>query len=128
MKDHRHKSRHAQQAQRLLGEMIQRSDEGEKTVEPNEKTWGGVMLAWALSGVSNAAHNAEKVLQNMEEMHRSGKSSVRPNTICMTTVMRAWSNSRHEDAINRAEAILKRMEDDYERTGEDSLKPNAIRL
>lgn len=126
MKDHKHKSRHAQQAQRLLGEMILRSEGGEKTVEPNEKTWGGVMLAWALSGVSNAAHNAEKVLENMEEIYRSGKSTVRPNTICMTTVMRAWSNSRHEDAINRAEAILKRMEDDYERTGEDSLKPNAI--
>lgn len=126
MKDRKHKSRHAQQAQRLLSEMIRRSEEGEKGVEPNEKTWGGVMLAWATSGVSNAAQNAEKVLENMEEAYRSGKSTVRPNTICMTTVMRAWSNSRHDDALDRADAILKRMEDDFEKTGDESVKPNAI--
>ena len=126
MKDRKYQSQHAQQAQRLLAEMIKRSEEGEKSVEPNEKTWGGVMLAWATSGVANAAHNAERVLENMEEMYRTGKSTVRPNTICMTTVMRAWSNSRQEDALDRAEAILTRMEEDYEKTGDDSLKPNAI--
>ena len=126
MNDRKHKSKHAQQAQRLLNEMISRSEAGEKGVEPNEKTWGGVMLAWATSGVSNAAQNAEKVLESMEEAYRSGKSTVRPNTICMTTVMRAWSFSRHDDALDRAGAILKRMEDEFERTGDESVKPSAI--
>jgi pentatricopeptide repeat protein len=126
MKDPRNKSKHAEQAQRLLTEMIRRSQEGEKCVEPNEKTWGGVMLAWATSGVSNAPQNAEKLLEVMEEMYRSGKSTVRPNTICMTTVMRAWSNSRHDDALDRAEAILKRMEEEYEKSGDEAVKPNAI--
>lgn len=126
IKDRRNKGLHAQRAQRLLAEMIRRSQEGETSVEPNEKSWGGVMLAWATSGVGNAAENAERVLRNMEELYQSGKSSVRPNTICMTTVMRAWSYSRQDDALNKAEAILMKMEEDYEKTRDESLRPNAI--
>lgn len=116
----------AKRAQRLLAEMLNRSLKGEKCVEPNEKSWGGVMLAWATSGIHNAAEHAEKILQDMEDLYKSGKSSVRPNTICMTTVMRAWSSSRHEDALDKAEAILIKMEDDYEKKRDDALKPNAI--
>jgi hypothetical protein len=36
----------AQRAEKLLVETFKRSQQGEKNVEPNAKTWGGVILAW----------------------------------------------------------------------------------
>jgi pentatricopeptide repeat protein len=118
------KVQHALRAEKLLMEMIKRAHAGERNVEPNEKSWGGVMLAWG--SVADGAERAEKVLKQMQDMFDSGKSPVRPNTICYTTVMRAWSNSRQEDALDRAESILIRMEDDFEKTRDDSVRPNAI--
>lgn len=113
----------AQRAEHLLVEMFRRSKEGERNVQPNVKTWGGVMNAWAESCLQDAAENAQRVLDKMEALYKSGDSMVEPNVVCFTTVMGAWCRAGQ---VDRAEHLLKKMEEQYEITGEKDVRPNSI--
>jgi len=113
----------AQRAEQLLVEMFRRTEQGETNVEPNVKSWGGVMLAWAESGLPDAPENAQRVLDKMEELYRKGNSMVEPNVVCFTTVMSAWCRAGQ---VDRAERILKKMEEQYEVTGDKEVRPNSI--
>ena len=113
----------AQRAEQLLVEMFKRMEQGENNVQPNVKTWGGVILAWAESGLPDAAENAQRVLDKMETLYRNGDSMVKPNVVCYTTVMGAWCKAGQ---VDRAEAILKKMEVQYEITGDKEDRPNSI--
>ena len=113
----------ARRAEQLLVEMFRRTERGEKNVQPNVKSWGGVMLAWAESGLPDAAKNAQRVLDKMEALYRSGDSMVEPNVVCYTTVMGAWCRVGQ---VDEAEEILKKMEEKYEITGDKDVRPNSI--
>ena len=113
-------------AQELLEEMIQRSSDGEINVQPDSRTWGGVILAWAKCGTPSAANNAQQILDKMQALYNNGETQVQPNVVCYTTVMRAWSNSRRDDALNKAEEILIAMENRFEQTQDETLRPTAI--
>lgn len=113
----------AQRAEQLLVEMFRRSEKGEKNVQPNVKSWGGVMSAWAESGLPDAAEHAQRVLDKMEELYKNGDSMVQPNVVCYTTVMGAWCRVGQ---VDQAEDILKKMEEMFAVTGDESVRPNSI--
>lgn len=113
----------AKKAEQLLVEMFRRSERGEKHVMPNVKTWGGVLLAWAESGLPDAAENAQRVLNKMEDLYKNGDTTVGANVVCFTTVIGAWCRAGH---VDRAEELLMKMEELFEITGERDLRPNSI--
>jgi pentatricopeptide repeat protein len=113
----------ARHAESLLVEMFKRTRAGEKNVQPNAKSWGSVILAWAESGLPDAAENAQRVLDKMESLYEQGDSRVQPNVVCFTTVMRAWCSARR---VVAAEEILRKMENQYQVTGDEEVRPNSI--
>jgi hypothetical protein len=115
----------AYRAEKLLSEMTKRAKD-ETTVEPNIRTYGGVILAWAESGVPDAAEKAQSVLDRMQKMVETGESTVSPNVVCYTNVIGAWTGSRRPDAFEKAETLLKHMEDQFEATGDTEVRPNTI--
>jgi len=118
--------RYARRAEQILNEMTKRSNEGEKDVQPDVRTWAAVLRAWSRSGAIDAAENAQRVLDKLEEMHSKGETQVRPNFVCYTTVMGAWGTSRKWGALDKVESILRRMEDAYEETLEADIRPNTV--
>ena len=113
----------ARKAESLLVEMFKRTRAGEKHVQPNVKSWGSVILAWAECGLPDAADNAQRVLDKMESLYHQGDSMIMPNVVCFTTVMGAWCSSGR---LDRAEEILMKMEKQYEVTGDEEVRPNSI--
>ena len=113
----------ARRAEQLLVEMVKRTRQGEENVQPSVKTWGGLILAWAESGLPDAAENAQRVLDKMEALYRQGDSTVEPNVVCFTTVMKSWCSSGR---VDRAEEILKKLEHQFEVTGDKEVRPNSI--
>ena len=116
----------AKRAEELLEEMMHRTAASEINVEPDSRTWGGVIHAWAQCGHPSAADNAQRILDKMQAMYDSGEINVQPNVVCFTTVMRAWSNCRRDDALDKAEGILISMENRFEETQDETLRPNAV--
>ena len=117
----------------LLVDMIKRSRfQQETAVEPNIRTWGAVLRAWADSGQPDAGEQAERVLNRLQEWYDDGKTSVRPNVVCHTTVIRAWGRSAgtkgvsSKEAMDRIEKLLQKMEDMYEETLDPDIRPNKI--
>ena len=117
----------------LLVDMIKRSRfQKETAVEPNIRTWGAVLRAWADSGQPDAGEQAERVLNRLQEWYDDGKTSVRPNVVCHTTVIRAWGRSAgtkgvsSKEAMDRIEKLLQKMEDMYEETLDPDIRPNKI--
>jgi hypothetical protein len=78
--------RYAQRAEKILDEMSERAQQGEKDVQPDVRTWAAVLRAWTRSKQPDAAENAQRVLDKMEYRYKKGLSSVRPNFVCYTTV------------------------------------------
>jgi hypothetical protein len=118
--------KYALRPEQLIMEMVKLAANGEKDVQPDVRTWAGVLRAWAQSGQPDAAENAERVLGKLEEMNRNGETNVRPNYVCFTTCMKAWGNSRRKDALDRMESILIKMEIAYEETLEANVRPNTV--
>jgi hypothetical protein len=116
----------AKRAEHLLVEMIKRVRNKEIAVEPNVRTWGSVLRAWAESGVPDAGEQAQRVLDMLQRWYDEGKTTVRPNVVCFTTTMNAWGHSHSKDALDNVERILKQMEDLYEETQESDIRPNKI--
>ena len=121
-------TRNARRAESLLHEMMERTLRGEKNVEPNERTWGGVMQAWAVAETPRPAQQAQRVLDKMEELYMSGESKTSPNVVCYTIVIRSWSKTRQADALDRAEQLLIRLEDKCRESKDTAavVQPNAI--
>ena len=120
----------ARRAEHLLVDMLKRSrNNGEVAVEPNVRSWGGVLRAWAESGVRDSGEQAQRVLDLLEKWYRIGKSPVRPNVVCYTTVMNAWArgySTSKEVALDNVEKLLKTMETNYEETRDIDIRPNKI--
>ena len=118
----------ARRAEHLLVDMIKRTRNGESLVEPNVRTWGAVLRAWADSGQPDSGEQAQRVLDLLEQWYEEGKTAVRPNVVCYTTVMSAWGrgNASPKIALDNVERILKKMETIYEETLDLDVRPNKI--
>ena len=125
----------ARRAESLLVDMIKRSRNRKETaVEPNVRTWGAVLRAWADSRQPDSGEQAQRVLDQLQTWYDEGKTSVRPNVVCYTTVMRAWGrsgttkgeNSKSISAIGRVEKLLREMEELFEETLDPDVRPNKI--
>ncbi len=123
------RSTRAHKAEQWLQEMYRRTSQGEIGVEPNIRTWGAVLKAWAESGRADAGEQAQRLLDQMEEWYNNDKSSVAPNVVCYTTVMNAWARGTSTPAkvaLRHVEKLLKHMEDLYKATGDPTIRPNKI--
>jgi hypothetical protein len=121
----------AKRAEHLLVDMIKRSrNQKEAMVEPNVRTWGAVLRAWAESGQPDAGVQAQRVLDQMQEWYNQGKTLIRPNVVCFTTVMHAWGRCYPQRdpnvAMERVDQLLRTMEEMYEQTLEPDVRPNKI--
>jgi len=127
----------ARRAEQLLVEMTKRARAGETDVQPNVRTWGAVLSAWAESGQADAGSEAQRVLDSMLELYARGDSDVRPNFVCYTTAVAAKGNSalpsQTPEAIAKNSAVadqieekLIAMENDYEESLDIDRRPNTI--
>ena len=118
----------ARRAEQLLVEMIRRARSNEPGVEPNVRTLGAVLRAWAECGQPDSGEQAQRVLDQLEEWYAEGKTAVRPNVVCYTTVMNAWvrGSAPPKVALDSVEKILRKMEDEYEETLDPHVRPNKI--
>jgi hypothetical protein len=118
----------ARRAEHLLVDMIKRARNKEYAVEPNVRTWGSVLRAWAESGQADSGEQAQRVLDLLESWYDEGKTAVRPNVVCYTTVMSAWARGHASPkvALESVERVLKKMETLYEETLDMDVRPNKI--
>lgn len=118
----------ARRAEHLLVDMIKRARGTETVVEPNVRTWGAVLRAWAESGQPDSGEQAQRVLDQLQQWYNEGKTNVRPNVVCFTTVMNAWGRGKASPkvALDAVEHLLKTMETLFEESGDMDIRPNKI--
>jgi len=75
---------------------------------------------------SSALSTALRLLENMETLYEEGHEDMMPDKYCFTSVMVALSRSRLPDAVEKAEKIWERMELLYERTKDESIRPDHV--
>ena len=83
----------ATQAEKILADMEQRYDEGERDIKPDTITYSAVINSLAKSNELDGPERAEAVLRNMLNRFIRGEGDVKPDTISFTSVIDAWANS-----------------------------------
>lgn len=129
-------NRKAEEAETLLLEMVGRSRLGGESTVPNIKTWGNVIRAYAQSGRSDAGVQANRVLTMLEAEYDSRREdesdneidSIKPNYVCYTAVLQAWARGKapQDVTIQKVDGILQKMEEEFQRTGDESIRPNGV--
>ena len=122
---------HAEHAEALLHEMIRRSSgDGEDSIRPNIKTWGGVIRAYAESGASDSGQKAQKVVEWLEHNYAEqavdveDDIQVKPNCVCYSTVLNAWArgSAPQNITLRAVDEILRKMESSLD----IDIRPNCI--
>ena len=129
----------AKQAEALLIEMMERARQDGEKVSPNIKTWGNVIRAYAQSGRSDAGVQANRIFEKLETEYQMRESNgdhdcdneddcIKPNFVCYTTVLQAWARGKAPQnvTIEKVNNILHKMETAFERTGDESIRPNGV--
>lgn len=117
----------ANQADRILNQLLDQFMEGNDDLEPNIATWTIVINAWARLSKKNrrgAAERAGRLLKRMEDLYQAGRSSCRPDAIAYITCMNAYAFSRNGGGAAEAEDLLDEMHECY-LDGDDSMKPSV---
>lgn len=91
---------------------------GNSDARPNMLTYTIVMDAYAKSGEMDAGQKAEAFMHEMD---------LDPNLFCYNMVINAYTcQGRREGAVDNAERILHEIENIYEKTQDESMKPDVI--
>jgi pentatricopeptide repeat protein len=117
----------ANQADRILNQLLDQYMEGNDDLEPNIATWGIVINSWARLSKKNrtgAAERAGRLLKRMEDLYQAGRISCRPDAIVYVTCMNAYAFSKNGSGAAEAEQLLDEMNECY-LDGDDSMKPSA---
>jgi hypothetical protein len=93
----------AEEAEQLLHQMHQLSDEGNSDVRPNVVTYGAVIDAYAKSGEKGAAARADALLAKMIQLYQMDpiqNAELRPNTYVFNTVINAHAKSKEVKSLD----------------------------
>ena len=137
----------AERAEALLRRMEHLHSRGEARIKPDAVAYSSAIKAWTRAASSgyrgggsrpDAPERAEALLREMERRYgETGDPDVRPDTIAYTSIIRAWTKGRgggrggrSGDAgrmgAERAEQLLLNLEAQYEATGVEDVKPDAV--
>ena len=94
---------------------------------PTVLSYNAVLNAWAKSQSAEASDRVLAILKHMEELHGFSVGEeriIKPDVFTYTSVIDALAKSGTKESAEEAVAILERIEGQYNRTNDESVKPN----
>jgi len=132
----------ADRAYKLLVEMEELYHAGHDELIPNASTFGAIINAYANSGQEESSDQAAKLLQQMNSLYHLGHDDLKPNTFVYNSCINAFAKNgqnqkeaektseeimaKRINNICAAEQILQSMESQFEKTGDEYVKPDVI--
>ena len=111
-----------QEAEKLLHELKKNFKESrDPKVRPNFRTYTTLIAAWSRTRSDEAPGRVEDLLQEM-----SSFPTTQPNTRTYTSAIQCWAKSRDPSKARRALKILREMKDEYEKTGNEDIRPGIL--
>lgn len=104
------KSGDGQAAENLLDLMASDYDRGNKSAQPNTRTFNTALSAWANSERKDRTSRAETLLLKMLDLHEERGWDCKPSDVTYSCLLDCWAKSNSSEAGPRAESILRHME------------------
>jgi len=129
-----------ERVERVLQDMWDRSEAGDKDLTPNRIFYNGLIRAWGRSAHPNLAEKAEGVLRQMWDLHNanadnheenaeidtnSSTLSIKPTRATYHFVMMAWAEHINAKGLANLERLLREMWELYKQTGDTRMAPNT---
>ena len=99
-----------EEAERILQEMEEAYQGGQKKMKPDVLTFTKVIHCIALSGRDDAVERASAIVNRMEDLHANGYGNVRPNWFTYNCVINAVAKSKNPGKAQLAIRILRQMQ------------------
>ena len=116
----------AENAQRVLDEMVRLHQQGKTHVRPNYVCYTTVMGAWRDSRKPQALTKMESLLQYMEDEYtKTQQADIRPNTISYVVAIDGIVKRKDSKSAQRAQSIVDRMMTLYEQ-GLGHVRPTRL--
>ncbi|KAL7578262.1 hypothetical protein ACA910_012680 [Epithemia clementina (nom. ined.)] len=115
----------AERGEKLLFEMMRKAAAGDRSMQPNTRSFNAAILAWKNARVSDGPQRAEALLRIMNERYEAGDSACRPDLVTFNSLVGAWAKSSEHNAPERARNLLLLMENKT-KSGELGLQPDRI--